>query len=403
MSAAGPERMPDEPPGGPPPASNGALPGSGADQPRVTSARQGGPSRLTKERLRLQRKGYTPVPLDGKAPFLPGWPEHCPGADEAEVRRWEATFPYPGKGGKTSTYRGDRHTNTGILCDDVVAVDIDVLDPEVAGRLTALAETTLGVTPLHRVGRAPKVALLHRTDAPMQGIETREMRLLDGSKAQVEILGAGRQLAAFGEHPDTGMSYVWPRSSPLDVSRADLPPVTPEALRAFRDAAEAVLLGAGAEPLEPAREAPPETADRPALPPPDNFFGRVIRLALERLETWVQELFPTARREAGTGAWRVSSADLGRYLQEDLSIHPVHGGRDFGTEESCHPIDVVMEHGGAPDATSAAHWLCERMDVDPAALGWRSGGEPEDGEPEPSSSARSPPPNAPRRSAGATW
>lgn len=96
------------------------------------------------------------------------------------------------------------------------------------------------------------------------------------------------------------------------------------------------------------------------------------------------ELFPTARREQGTGAWRVSSADLGRDLQEDLSMHPAHGGRDFGTGESCNPIDVVMRFGDARNAASAALWLREQMDVDPTSLGWRSGGEPESEEPEPS-------------------
>ena len=45
------------------------------------------------------------------------------------------------------------------------------------------------------------------------------------------------------------------------------------------------------------------------------------------------------------------------------------------------PIDLVMEHGGAPDAPAAAKWLCDRIGIKPETLGWRceahgSGEEP---------------------------
>jgi len=101
-----------------------------------------------------------------------------------------------------------------------------------------------------------------------------------------------------------------------------------------------------------------------------NFFQRVNAEALAHIDAWVPDLLPRAARQA-TGAWRVSSADLGRSFEEDLSIHP-GGIQDFGPETSLTPIDLVMQYGGAGDAATAALWLCDRMDIVPATIGWRS-------------------------------
>ena len=86
------------------------------------------------------------------------------------------------------------------------------------------------------------------------------------------------------------------------------------------------------------------------------------------LDRWAPALLPQARKHA-TGAWRITSADLGRDLEEDLSIHP-DGITDHGEERSLTPINVVQEHGGK-DAKDAAFWLCERLGIDPTTLGWQ--------------------------------
>ncbi len=92
--------------------------------------------------------------------------------------------------------------------------------------------------------------------------------------------------------------------------------------------------------------------------------------ALARLGQWVPGLFPRARYQPGTGGYRVSSRDLGRRLQEDLSLSP-EGIVDFGVHDMGDarqgkrtPIDMVMEYGGASDAVSAARWLCDRLGMD---------------------------------------
>ena len=91
------------------------------------------------------------------------------------------------------------------------------------------------------------------------------------------------------------------------------------------------------------------------------------------------EIFGSAARfEPGTGAYRISSRDLGRDLEEDLSISPL-GAKDWGVWDigdakrgKRSAIDIVIEYGGKQDATEAALWLCERCGVDPATLGWNS-------------------------------
>lgn len=102
----------------------------------------------------------------------------------------------------------------------------------------------------------------------------------------------------------------------------------------------------------------------------EDFFHNVNSRALAALDRWARRIFPSGRLEPGTGAWRVSSRDLGRALEEDISIHP-SGIRDFGTEKPMTAIDVVIEHGGAGDAAAAALWLCEALGVTPESLGWR--------------------------------
>jgi hypothetical protein len=103
-----------------------------------------------------------------------------------------------------------------------------------------------------------------------------------------------------------------------------------------------------------------------------DFFREVNTAALTRLDTWVPALHPEAKFQPGTAAWRVSSADLGRPLQEDISYAPT-GIRDFGLEEGKTAIDMVIEYGAAADAVKAAFWLCERLGMTPESLGWDDG------------------------------
>jgi len=328
-------------------------------------------------RLRLLTNGYPPLPVlgpkadhkdRGKATLLGGWQRGDIGPDD--IRGWA--------GGR---YRAD--TNTGICCGRAVGLDLDILTPELAADLAALAGRMLPPTPLRRIGRAPKSLLVYRTTSPFPKFRGAEFRMPDGTKAQVEILAAGSQFVAYGVHPDTGREYEWPELGPDVVPLADLPEVTEEALRRFLKAAEEATREAGGQEIDPpgkARQEPP-AAPREAPRPKagaagDSFFKRVNRAALDDLGAWVPKLFPRARWQANAsappGMWRVTSADLGRDYEEDLSIHPIKGVQDFGSRKSMSPCDVVMEWGGAPDVQAAAFVLCEWIGRDPADLGWNA-------------------------------
>lgn len=108
------------------------------------------------------------------------------------------------------------------------------------------------------------------------------------------------------------------------------------------------------------------------------FFRQANDLALRNTGAWVPAVFGSAAHfQTGTGAWRISSKNLGRNLEEDLSIAPT-GIVDFGVHDigdarqgKRTPIDIVIEHGGAPDAKAAAFWLCEQIGVRPEAVGWQ--------------------------------
>jgi len=101
-----------------------------------------------------------------------------------------------------------------------------------------------------------------------------------------------------------------------------------------------------------------------------SFFRNVNDEALAQVMRWGPILFPRGA-QSSNGAFRIKSADLGRSLEEDLSLHPTEGCHDFGEGKPTSPIDVVMQWGGAADATEAAKWLCEKLSVSPVSLGWR--------------------------------
>jgi hypothetical protein len=96
-------------------------------------------------------------------------------------------------------------------------------------------------------------------------------------------------------------------------------------------------------------------------------WRRINDLAFANLEAWVPTLFPTARHNPGADTWRVASKDLGRDLEEDISISRA-GAKDFGVHDMGDPrngartaIDLVIEWRGAPGPKEAAQWLADQM------------------------------------------
>ena len=201
-----------------------ALPAS----PPITQVPLATQQELTDLRLKLHNNGYHPVPVvgahvntnsAGKRPTMTAWQTKCLTADAQDIAIWS---------------RSQRNnTNTGILCGDVVGIDIDVLDADRSSKLEARAIELFGPTVLRRIGRAPKVLLLYRVATPHDKLSTPDLLFADGTKAKVEILAQGQQFVAFGIHPDTRAPYYWPEKSPLDIPTSDVPLVTLELLQQF--------------------------------------------------------------------------------------------------------------------------------------------------------------------------
>lgn len=108
----------------------------------------------------------------------------------------------------------------GLRARTFPALDIDVLDEDLAAVVERLALEILGPAPC-RVGRAPKRLLAYRCSAPFG-----RMRLWltesGGKRHLVEMLADGQQYVIAGTHATTGRPYEWD---------ADLCALTPMGLR----------------------------------------------------------------------------------------------------------------------------------------------------------------------------
>ena len=169
---------------------------------------------------RLVENGYRPLPIlrGSKRPPMKGWPEFVVNDDALQ-------------------HYG--HCGTGLLCGELIGVDIDVLDPAAADELHGLARAELGEG-LARIGRAPKILIAYRVAARFRKHQTKTF-LIDGHATKVEVLAGGQQFVAFAIHPDTGEPYRWPGADPLTVPFAELPAVTEQQITAFITKAEAIL------------------------------------------------------------------------------------------------------------------------------------------------------------------
>ena len=290
---------------------------------------------------RLIANGYRLTPVEGKAAFMRDWSNRPASVSDFKPRH-----------------------NVGILTGEGIAlVDIDVTDPDASAAITAEWQRRHPGA-LQRTGKAPKTAFLVRSDlqkkidlkVPALGKDEK------GNDQKIEVLSKGQQFVAFGIHPDTGKPYHWHGDDPLTIAKDALPVAVSEA--ELRDFVQWVRERYAPETPLSERAAP----IRPATVSGD-FWSAVKAEALASADAWVPALFPKAKQH-GTGAWRVTSRDLGRDLEEDISIHP-GGIEDFGEEVKHTAIDLVRIWAGLPDAKAAAFWLCDRIGLDPAALGWR--------------------------------
>ena len=146
-------------------------------------------------RLQLLQNGYRPLPLLDKGVRIKGWVR-----DEIN-EQWLERFR-----------RTAKYANTGVRCDDLIAIDIDVTDESLAEHIENFVLARLGEDALCRVGSWPKRLLLYRCadeDAEKTLKSTRTGKYGDAGHMVELLCGRGRQFAAFGVHPKTHREYEW--------------------------------------------------------------------------------------------------------------------------------------------------------------------------------------------------
>jgi hypothetical protein len=158
----------------------------------------------------LWANGYRPVAVashnancrsPGKQPFLAEW--------QADARQ-----TVPGCLGR-GVFPDQQ--NTGILCDGLRAIDIDVDDAEVVQRLRRVVNEVLGPdAPVRARAGSPRVLILYRA---AEGQPPK--RKISAEAGQVEVLGHGQQFVADGIHK-AGSPLHWerdrhPSTVPLNV------------------------------------------------------------------------------------------------------------------------------------------------------------------------------------------
>jgi hypothetical protein len=180
-------------------------------------------------RHRLREAGFCPLPCAGKRPTFEEWQKRTD-PSPGDIDLWATMFPHA--------------HNTGILTRLTPALDIDILNPDAAEAVEQLARARLEESGcvLVRIGRAPKRAILMRTDQPFRKISATLIAPNGEGDQKIELLCDGQQLVAFGMHPDTNRPYIWHGGEPGKIAWAHLPYMCEAEARALVEDAAALLV-----------------------------------------------------------------------------------------------------------------------------------------------------------------
>jgi hypothetical protein len=119
--------------------------------------------------LILNDLGWRPLPTAGKVPIrgMDGWNALCRASWDRNCLI-AASIEFA-------------TCNCGLVVDDDhVVVDLDILDLELAQDVNNLAIEEFTATPLVRIGRAPRRALLYRSSGPVRGRKRHPIEVMSG-------------------------------------------------------------------------------------------------------------------------------------------------------------------------------------------------------------------------------
>ena len=137
--------------------------------------------------LKLYENGYIPIPIKPltKRPIISDWPNIK--KDYNQIENLSSKYP---------------HAGVGVLLNDLIAFDIDILDETLCLLVKKIITSELGDT-IERIGKFPKRALFYRRVGKEFRKQSSKIFNLTKGKAQLEILATGNQCIAFGTHPET--------------------------------------------------------------------------------------------------------------------------------------------------------------------------------------------------------
>jgi len=137
----------------------------------------------------------------------------------------------------------NQEAGAGILCGfgrfPLACVDIDVSDEAVVKEM--LEAMSFRNTFFTRTGRAPRKAVIVRTERPIRSFASRWFEK-DGNQIRVEVLGEGKQFVAYHIHEKTHRPYEWDNfeGEPADTPIEYVPLVTEELIRNWIEAFERI-------------------------------------------------------------------------------------------------------------------------------------------------------------------
>lgn len=177
-------------------------------------------------RAQLWDAGFRPVPIlnfdarvpsPGKQPIGDGW-------REAALRDPPQCLTFPPVA---------HALNTGLLCDGLRPIDLDIDDDMLAKRIRAMAADRFGECPVRVRRNSSRCLMLYRAaDGAPPKIAITGAAHSKTSGCKVEVLGAGQQFVAFGRH-DSGADLEWFPEPPGEATLHSLPAITEAEVHAF--------------------------------------------------------------------------------------------------------------------------------------------------------------------------
>lgn len=281
--------------------------------------------------VQLVELGYTVLPIrpGTKRPDLKNWPNHETTA--ADVVAWYSN--------------GRAAHGAGVNARNAPAIDVDVLDPDVAQQMSDAIDAIFpGERLMTRTGLAPKFLVPFRSDTPFRKMTSHVYT--DGkNEHKVEILGDGQQWVAYHVHPDTGRPYQWwdglGDGGVADVRHGSLPVLGRESAQRVIDAFERIASERVKRGLWRAARLVPDSFQEREAPAGDDPFAAdappVTDLSRSQIEwlvhkgdstdydTWIDVGMRLHHQYAGDhegfGIWDAWSANSHKYDAEVMQTH----------------------------------------------------------------------------------